>query len=145
MAVAIVAAILVRSIMSDLKPVEEALALGSEQMCWDAIDGVKQISVRPGNRRYTDGNVLVIYREECAFIAKATVSSVRYCTLGKLTDEELQADGYITHNELLDDLNERFYKGSLSLESDMTVLRWRDIKGPVVDDRRAKRAVRASN
>ena len=84
--------------MTELKPVEEALALGNKQMCIDAINGVKKITVRPENRRYTEGGVLVLYNEEFGFVAKATVSSVRYCTLGKLTEEELQSDGFKTHD-----------------------------------------------
>ena len=143
MPVAIVASFLLGDNMTVLKPVEEALALGTKQMCIDAINGVKKISVRPGNRRYTEGGVLVLYNEEYGFVAKADVTSVRYTTLGKLTEEELRSDGFKTHDALLKELNEKFYNGMLSLESDMTVLRWDNIRGPVVNDYRAEVAARS--
>lgn len=118
--------------MSDLKPVPSALALGTERMCRDASIGVKQISVRTGHRDFIEGNVLILYNEEHGYVASATISSVRHCTLSEVTEEECRNDGFVDQNALLSGLRE-FYGDSITLDSDVTVLRWRDVKGPQAD------------
>lgn len=118
--------------MSKPVPVLEALELGTEQMCIDAINGFKQVSVRTNFRDYTDGNKLVLYNEQVGFVATATISSVRYCQLREVTEQECKDDGFESLEELLAVL-QGFYGDSITLDSSVTVLRWRDIKGPMVD------------
>lgn len=115
--------------MSDLKPVPQALALGTFQMCRDALDSVKQISVRTGHRDFTPGGTLVLYNEQHGMAATATITMVRHCALGDITEQEWRDDGFESQDELMSTLR-GFYGDSITLESDATVVRWNDIKHP---------------
>lgn len=87
--------------------------------------GDKKITIREGHRDYKLGPVMI-----CCHLAPwtvlTTIEEVRLTTLAEITQEELEADGYTDHQNMLDDLKSHYYP-NLTMDSPMTVIRWGDL------------------
>ncbi len=123
--------------MTDLIPVQQALELGTEKMAEDAFEGVKCVSIRPGHRDYTEGGVLVLYYwgtvdDPTSATIRASITSVRHCTIGDVPEQDWRDDGFTSPDDLLAGLNV-FYDGKLTFESPATVIRWDGLHGPHVE------------
>jgi len=104
-----------------MKRALQGLLIAGEKMKASVLDGTKRITIREGHRDYTEGPVLI----GCHILNWATIRniiSVKYTTLGVVTQEEYQADGFETKSEMLDGLI-KFYP-TINWESPVTILTW---------------------
>ena len=87
--------------------------------------GQKRITIREGHRDYRTGPVMI-----CCHIAPwavlTTITEVKLTTLAEISQEELTADGYTDHDNMLDDLKSHYYP-NLTMDSPMTVIKWGDL------------------
>lgn len=109
-----------------------ALLLATDDEMWgNALTGRKAITIREGHRDYRVGAPVMLCNTELCFCVEADVVSVRHCTLGEVTDEELQADGFRDRDDLLAGM--RQYYPQLTFESPVTVIRWDGVRGALKD------------
>lgn len=94
--------------------------------------GGKCISIREGNRDYRPGPVMICCHLE-PWAVMADITSVRHCALAEVTEEEYEADGFWSHDELLAGL--RQYYPNINLDSPVTVIRWNNVRGWLVDNK----------
>ncbi len=87
--------------------------------------GKKKITIREGHRDYKTGPVMICCHVE-PWAVLTTIVDVRYTTLAEITQEELEADGYTDHENMLNDLKSHYYS-NLTMDSPMTVIRWGDL------------------
>jgi hypothetical protein len=109
-----------------------AILLAPEEPMWiAALREEKQITIRQGHRDYREGTPAVL----CCHIKNAAVmvdiTEVRHCSLRELTDAELKADGFLDHQDCITQMR-RFYS-DIDLDSAVTVVRWKNIHGSLVD------------
>tara|TARA_Y100000310_G_scaffold213611_1_gene214555 strand:+ start:1571 stop:1939 length:369 start_codon:yes stop_codon:yes gene_type:complete len=95
------------------------------------LSGEKEITIREGHRDYTLGPVTITCHIEPWCVA-ADITNVRHTKLKELTIEECEAEGYSNWNEAVRDL--RKYYPKIDLESNVTVIRWDNVHGKLVDD-----------
>ncbi len=131
--------------MGELKPVPQALALGTLDMVRDVFEGHKKISVRTGHRNFTPGGLLILHYEtpsdedgklppvenSHSVWCMATIGPVRHTTLRDVTEGEWRADGFDSADALLAGL-QQFYGDSITWDSDVTVVTWDDVRGEQV-------------
>lgn len=104
------------------------------------LSGEKAITIREGHRDYREGGQVLIgcmgVKTDAswtdAWVVMADVDAVRHCLLGEVTEDELRADGYNSREEMLADLHAYYPK--LDLVSPVTVLRWKNVRGKLVDE-----------
>lgn len=111
----------------------QALFLAADPKEWKStLRGVKRISLREGHRDYKSGT-LVICCPELSLAILVNVIEVKHTTLGEITEEEYKADGFKDKEDLI--LGMRKFPGyeNLSWQSEMTVIRWENARGFLVD------------
>lgn len=95
--------------------------------------GAITVSIRPGFRRgYEPGALLLLGCHIEPWGVLADISGRRYCTMWVVTEEEYRAAGYESRGEMLVRLR-RFYP-DLQWESEVTVIRWQNVHGKLVDE-----------
>ena len=92
--------------------------------------GTKTITIREGHRDYRPGLVMLCCHL-VAWAVQADINDVRHCTLREVTEEEWEDDGFVSQEDLLTQMR-RFYK-DLTLDSDVTVIRWTKARGELVE------------
>jgi hypothetical protein len=85
------------------------------------LDGGKSISIRTGYRDYRLGPMMIADHKE-PFAVMVNVTSVRHCKLMDVTEEEMEADGFGSHDHMVRRLR-RFYP-DIRLDSPVTVIQW---------------------
>ncbi|MFC1702932.1 ASCH domain-containing protein [Patescibacteria group bacterium] len=98
--------------------------------------GQKTITIRKGHRDYRVGYAVMICCHIEPWCVMADISSVVHCTLEEVTEEELRDDGFTDHADMIAQLG-RFYP-DISLTSQVTVIRWVDVRGKLVDAQQTK-------
>ncbi len=117
------------------QPLYAILIAQDPEMRENILSGKKQITIREGHRGYKTGPAIVCsYLEPWAVMVDIT--DVRYCTLGDVMEEEYKADGFNSQEELLSGLR-KFYP-QIEYTSPVTVVKWANARGKLVDDYRAK-------
>jgi hypothetical protein len=109
-----------------MKPALQAILIAPDPAArLEIMLGRKKITVREGHRDYHTGPVMI-----CCHIAPwtvmTTITEVKLTTLAEITQEELEADGYTDHDNMLDDLKSHYYP-NLTMDSPMTVIKWGDL------------------
>lgn len=88
------------------------------------------LTVREGHRDYKTGPVMI-----CCHLVPwaimATITGVRHTIVQEVTEEELKAGGFASHEEMLNDL--RKYYSNLTMESPVTVISWGNITGALAE------------
>jgi hypothetical protein len=92
--------------------------------------GEKTITIREGHRDYRPGLVMLCCHLE-PWAVQAEIVEVRHCRLRDVTEVEMRDDGFVSWGDMLAKMR-RFYP-KLALDSDVTVIRWKDAKGALVD------------
>lgn len=116
-----------------MKTALRALLIAPEpQMIADVINRVKCISIRKGHRDYVAGQPILIGCPKTNWAVMADVVEVIHCTLEEITFEDLEADGFLTHTDALDQL-QRFYP-HMTLDSAVTVIKWACARGCLTGD-----------
>jgi hypothetical protein len=95
------------------------------------LTGMKRISIREGSRDYRADRPFFLCYPNNSFCVSADLTSVRHCKAREVTEEERRDDGYGSLREMVQDLR-RFYP-HLTKESKVTVLRWNNVEGSLVD------------
>lgn len=96
--------------------------------------GEKTITVREGHRDHSPGPVMLCCQIE-PWCVMADITEVRHCTLEEVSEDDLRADGFRDHHDMLVQLK-RFY-ANLRMGSPVTVIRWKDARGKLVDAARS--------
>lgn len=96
----------------------------------DILRGKRKITIREGHRDYRLDLVMICCHLE-PWAVMADITDVRHCILGEVTEEEYKADGFNTRDELLNEL--RRYYPDIDLNSPVTVIRWDNVRGWLVD------------
>lgn len=91
----------------------------------------KLITIREGWRDYRVGRPVMICCQIEPWCVTADIVEVRHCTLREVTPEELEADGFLDHDDMLEGMR-RFYP-NLDWNSPVTVIRWANVRGKLVD------------
>ena len=117
--------------MTELKRVPPFILIApDDRMRNDILSGAKKITIREGLRDYRPGPAMVC----CNLVVWAVmvdITNVKHCTLADITAEEWESDGFTSQQDLLDGMR-RFYP-SLTFDSPVTVLRWENARGALVD------------
>jgi len=110
-----------------------ALLIAPDELIRESIlDGSKKISIRQGCRDYQVGDVLMLCCHIEPWCVMADVTDVKYSKLRDVTQEEYLADGFKDYSHMLEGMR-RFYP-DLNQESLMTILRWDNVRGKLVDE-----------
>ena len=112
------------------QPLTALLIAPDEGMRYDVETGLKTITIREGHRDYRPGLVMLC----CHLVpwaVQAEITDVRHCALRDVTEDEWRDDGFVSQDDLLTRMR-RFYP-KLGLDSDVTVIRWKDARGALVD------------
>jgi hypothetical protein len=100
----------------------------------DVIAERKKISIREGHRDYREGLPFVLCCPDTSFCVKADLISVRHCLASQVNEKEWKDDGYSSLSEMISDL--RKYYPYLTTKSPVTVLRWNNVRGYLVNKRK---------
>jgi hypothetical protein len=98
------------------------------------LNGSKKISIREGFRSFQKDKPLIICWPKNSFCVEADCTDVRYAKAKEITPEELKADFYSNSEEMLRAMIGFYPK--FSLESEVTIVRWDNVRGKLVDDYR---------
>ncbi|KKR10321.1 MAG: hypothetical protein UT37_C0003G0020 [Parcubacteria group bacterium GW2011_GWA2_39_18] len=98
-----------------------------QQILWEE----KTLTVREGHRDYRVGSPVMLCCHIVPWAVMATIVEVRHCLLKEVTQEECLQDGVRNLEELLNNL--RKYYPNISLDSPVTIIKWDDIRGYVVN------------
>lgn len=112
------------------QPLTALLIAPDEGMRRRVETGEKTITIREGHRDYRPGLVMLC----CHLVpwaVQAEITDVRHCALREITREEWESDGFVSQTDLLTQMR-RFYP-KLELDSAVTVIRWKDARGALVE------------
>lgn len=111
------------------QPLYAILIAPIEEMRARVLDGRKKITIREGHRDYKPGKVILCCHLE-PWAVSADIVSVRHTTLGEVTDEEYESDGFADRENMLAVMR-RFYP-NITSDSPVTVIRWENVEGKLV-------------
>lgn len=98
------------------------------------VSGTKTITIREGHRDYRPGQTVMLCCHLEPWAVMANITEVRHCLLGEVTKKEMEADGFTDHEDMLNGM--RRYYPSLGYSSPVTVIRWKDARGKLVEESR---------
>jgi hypothetical protein len=113
-------------------PLYALLIAPDEGMRRAIITGDKAITIREGHRDYRAGRPVMLCCQLVPWAVMADIAAVRHTTVENVTREELAADGFADWEDMLAGLR-RFYP-SLTMASPVTVIRWENVRGWLVDN-----------
>lgn len=122
--------------VGNLREPDQSLRIAADHSMWgDVLSGRKTISIRTDHRAYRPGRILI----GCHIFGIAVEADVleeggvKHCKLHEITQEELEADGFVSHDDMLEQMRSSYYP-DLHEDSDVTVLRWENVRGGAVDE-----------
>lgn len=116
------------------RPVVGLLIAGQEAK-EAVVRGWKTITIREGHRDYQVGDRLALF---CPWLNWSVFAEVTYVWQGlirEVPEQDLRDDGYETHLAMLEDL--KSFGGAyatMTLDSPVTVIRWGDVQGKLVNE-----------
>lgn len=116
----------------ELKPPLVAL-LFTQELLEMIATGQKTITIREGYRDYQVGRPVICFCDPWG--AMAEIESVRHCKLSEITKEEWEKDGFLSQQDLLEGM--RGFYPTLTMDSPMTVITFKNAKGKFVDELKA--------
>jgi len=121
--------------MADLKRPVQALLMSSSDDQWAAIlSENKKITIREGRRDYVNG-LVIIANTETGYCVKADITDVKHYLAREVPKKDFRDDGYSSGEQMIDDLKTFYPK--INADSSVTVIRWNNVGGRMVDDYRA--------
>lgn len=115
-----------------MKAAMQALLIAPDPvMRHNILTGRKRITIREGHRDYEAGRQLMIACHVEPWAVQADIVSVEHCKVAGVTMEQWEADGFSCHADLLHGLRQ-FYP-DLQWDSPVTVIRWDNVRGALVD------------
>src|SRR5438552_1236596 len=119
-----------------MKPALQALLISPDPVSRRKIlEGTQTKTVREGYRDYKNGAVMLCCHLE-PWAITAEITYVCHRKLSDVTPHEYTAAGFTSLEGLHQDLR-RYYK-EISLDSPVTIITWKDVRGKIVDDYRAE-------
>jgi len=100
------------------------------------LEGTITASVREGHRDYRRGDILVLFCPWVVWSVLADIVEVRHVKLADLRPEECHAAGYPSLGRLFEGL--RIVYPNITLSSPVTVIRWENVRGTLVDAHRGR-------
>lgn len=97
------------------------------------LSGEKEVVILAGFRPYKERTAMIC-SEKGSFAVRVDITSVHHCPTKDVTQAEWDADGYLSQNDLLQGLRE--HDESQTLGSPVTVIRWTNVSGDLVDEYR---------
>ncbi len=123
--------------MPDTRPGLLALLIDTDKaMRQDIIAETKQITIREGWRDYQVGRPVMLCCQIEPWCVMADIVEVRHTRLREVYREEWEADGFDSKEDLSTGM-QRFYP-DMNWNSLITVIRWENVRGKLVDEFRAK-------
>ncbi len=128
--------------MTDTRPGLLALLVApDEAMRFYILAEIKQITIREGWRDYQVGRPVMLCCEKEPWCVMADIVEVRHCTLSGVTYKEMAADGFQTYEDLIEGM--RHFYPDMNLDSPVTVIRWANVRGKMVDEFRMEIVAKA--
>ncbi len=93
--------------------------------------GEQTATIREGHRDFRAGGRLMLGCPDVTWAVMADIVEVRHCTLGGITRGELAEAGFKNRGEVLEGL--RRYYPKIASESPVTIVRWKNVRGALVD------------
>lgn len=112
------------------RPLQALLISPNPDMRRAITQGVKQITIREGQRDYTPGPA-ALFCHLAPWAVMVDIIDVHHRVLADVTIEECQADGFADLDDLLKGLK-RFYP-LINYLSWVTIIRWENVRGTFVD------------
>ena len=112
------------------QPLYALLITPNHRMRTNIIYREKTITIREGHRDYRPGPVMIC----CHLVpwaVMADITNVRHCTLCEITQEEYEADGFNSQDDMLQGM-QRFYP-NMTLDSPVTIIIWEQVRGFLAD------------
>jgi len=125
--------------MATLKrPLVALLIAPDREMRHAILEGRKRITIREGYREgYDLGRPVMLCCQIDPWCVMADIAAVRHCLLSEVTEEEWEADGFASREELLTGM-QRFYP-EMDWNSAVTIISWDNVRGKLVDNWRKLR------
>jgi hypothetical protein len=118
------------------KPLQALLIATDEKMRENILNRKKKITIIEGWGDYQNGPCMVCCHIE-PWCVGIDIKDVRYSIIKDVKPEEYIADGYNFTSEMTKDL-QRFYP-KIDLESKVTIIKWDDANGKLVDEYKNKK------
>lgn len=112
------------------RPLTALLIALDERMRRNILSGEKCITIREGARDYQPGVAMICCPID-TWCVRVEICDVRHCLISELTPEECRADGFCSIEHAVEELR-RFYP-NISEDSTVTVIRWQNATGKLVD------------
>lgn len=113
------------------QPLVALLISPDERMRNNIVSGTKTITIRDGHRDYRRGQTVMLCCHFEPWAVMADIKEVRHCLLSEVTQKELQDDGFKDVEDMLNGM--RRYYPALEHDSPVTVIRWENARGKLVD------------
>lgn len=112
------------------QPLQALLIAPDETMRANILTGLKRITIREGHRDYREGPTMVCCHLE-PWAVQVYITKVSHRTLAEVSEAEWEADGFRSQENMLDEM--RQYYPTMTLDSPVTVIRWENAQGKLVD------------
>lgn len=122
-----------REDVMDLKQPLYALLIAPITDRWAIVNEDRAITIREGHRDFVAGRPVMLCCHHEPWAVMADITEVRHTTIAEVTKAEYEADGFRDLGDMLKQLR-RFYP-ELSVGSPVTVIRWANVRGWLVDNR----------
>ena len=126
-----------------MQPQQCALWVSSDQIKTGSIlSGKITTTVTERCYDYKFGRSLILCNHVECWVVMVDIIAVRHCLFSEMTTQECQAVGFETCWSLLDNL--RIFNASLSLSSEVTIIKWSNMRGKLVDNYKENHKFRES-
>lgn len=112
------------------RPIQAILMSNSYEQWDNIVNGNKEITIRTGYRDYVPG-LLMIVNPEINMCVKATLTDVKYYLAKDVPKKDCIADGFSDLEDMITGM--RQYYPEFNPDSEVTVIKWKDVQGKMVD------------
>jgi hypothetical protein len=120
-----------------MKRALQAILMSASDEQWENIlSKVKEITIREGERDYVPG-FCVLTNIDTNRSVGADITSVRHCKLKEVTHIECLEDNFRDHEDMYEGMKK--YYPNMTPESDVTIIRWNNARGLLMDQYNAKK------
>jgi len=95
------------------------------------LSGEKTCTIRKGTRNYKSGTAMLCCHVE-PWAVMADITGICFCNLSNVAEKDFKSTGFDSQEEMLEGMR-KFYP-DINSESDVTVVRWENVRGKLVDD-----------
>lgn len=118
------------------QPMFALLVRPDEDLRKDIISGRVTVAIRKGYRNYAPNHELMLCCHCESWVVLADIVEVSLLRQYAISQKDIEAAGYHTREEMARKLKE--YYPDLDWDTPLTVIRWENVRGRLVDDFRRK-------